>query len=370
MNMRQYPKQYLAGFAMIAHFVCMPSAHADVFHYQKSPVRKSTYVENESWQPDGFENAITIPAVFVKKPGITINGRNDEIAWEEAVEIPIALSRGTIEQAWIKALYTDNEVYISVRWVDQSENREHHPWTWSEDQQKYVAGPQIEDSLLLSFEAGCEWTPSLLGGYQYDFDGWYWMAARTDPLGQALDTLGTVSDRVIPGFNKYQSRVVNDDWIMKFTDPSKDKFSAKWEELDRVYMISPVTKELYVAAVPDGGSYADSFDYMFVEQLPAPDGKPLSGQETKTFPQFRPLQLTGDLGDISAKGHWEDGFWTVEFGRKMKTPRGGLWDLIFERLTQFSIHVLDQQEGFDKVSESKRLFLEFVEQTEPLLVSK
>ena len=339
------------------------TASAEVNHYQKNPLRKMTYVEDDAWQPEGFENGITIPAVFTPRAEIVLDGKDDEAAWLGAPEIALELALGTVDKAWVKAIYSEDEVYIRVRWPDNTESRQHHPWTWNEAAQDYIQGPHVEDSLLLSFESGCEWTPSLLGGYQYDFDGWHWMAARTDPLGQALDTLGTVTDRVLPGFTKYASRVQNDDWQMKFVDVAETKLHASWDQLERVYMLTPVTKDLYIGAPPDGGS----FDVQFVEKLPAPAQRPPKGAETKTFPQFRPIKLYGDAGEIGAKGHWEDGFWTVEFRRALKTVKGGVWDMDFVRLTQFSLHVLDQQEGFDKVSESPRLFLEFMDEKEPLL---
>lgn len=342
------------------------TANAEVNHYQKSSLRKMTYVEDEAWQPEGFENGITVPAVFVSRANIILDGKDDEPAWYGAPEVPLELAFGTVEKAWVRAIYTEDEVYIRVRWPDSTESRHHHPWTWDETAQKYVPGSQVEDSLLLSFESGCEWTPSLLGGYQYDFDGWHWMAARTDPLGQALDTLGTVTDRVRPGFVKYASRVENDDWQMKFVDVAENKLHASWDQLERVYLLTPVTKDLYIGAMPDGGS----FDLQFVEQIEAPAQRPPEGAESRTFPQFRPIKLYGDAGEISAKGNWQDGFWTVEFRRQLKTPLGGIWDMNFVRLTQFSLHVLDQQEGFDKVSESPRLFLEFMESQEPLLASE
>jgi hypothetical protein len=362
----RYDRSCLAGLIILAHCALVASVQAEVNHYQKSPLRKITYVEGEDWQPQGFENGISIPAAFVKNPNILIDGKDDDAAWANAQEIPLSLSLGTVDKAWIKALCTDEEVYIRVRWPDSTESREHRPWIWSADKQEYVTGPQVEDSLFLSFESGCEWTPSLLGGYQYDFDGWHWMAARSDPQGQAVDTLGTVTDRVRHGFDKFQSRVLSDDWQMKFVDVSQDNLHAKWDQLERVYMLTPVTKTLYIAATPDGGS----MDLQFAEELPPPDAAPSPGDEAKTYPRYRPVKLTGDAGEISAKGHWENGFWTVEFHRALKTVLGGVWDMDFERLTQFSIHVLDQEEGFDKVSESKRLFLEFVAEDRPLVAGQ
>jgi hypothetical protein len=342
------------------------SAQAEVSHHAKNPLRRMTFVEGEDWQPEDFENGIPIPAAFVEDPGIRIDGRDDEAAWEGARETELSLALGTVERAWVKALYTDEEVYIRVRWPDSSESREHRPWTWDAEKQQYVPGPQVEDSLLLSFESGCEWTPSLLGGYQYDFDGWYWLAARSDPLGQAVDTMGTVTDRVRPDFTQHQSRVAVDDWQLKFIDVSKDKLHATWDELERVYIKWPVTTTLYIGAAPDGGARGPEF----VEELPPPAGPPSGDEQGNAYPRFRPLKLDGDAGDISAKGHWENGYWTVEFSRALETPVGGVWDMVFDRLVQFSVHILDQEEGFDRVSESKRLFLQFVDDEEALLASQ
>jgi hypothetical protein len=96
------------------------------------------------------------------------------------------------------------------------------------------------------------------------------------------------------------------------------------------------------------------------EQLPAPQSSPGKSAVSKLFPQFQPVRLEGDAGEIAAKGHWQDGFWTVEFSRDLMTPARTATDTEFTRLTQFSIHVFDRTERIDEGSESQRLFLEFL----------
>ena len=68
---------------------------------------------------------------------------------------------------------------------------------------------------------------------------------------------------------------------------------------------------------------------------------------------------------MRAKGHWEDGFWTVELRRPRITEGGGSYDIQMKRLTQFSIQVYDHVERLDQSSESGRLFLQFLEK-EPM----
>jgi hypothetical protein len=347
---------YLTGLILISLSVTWQPAQAEVTYREPNPHNTIIFVNDEPWEPEGFIQGTTIPAAYVASPGIDIDGRDDESAWEGALDVDVSLSYGKVGSAKVKALYTDKEVFIRVRWADATEDRQHHPWVWNADTQSYVPGPQVEDSVMLSFEAGCEWTPSLLGGYMYDFDAWHWLAARSDPLGQAVDLYGNVQDRPMrnPDFHRFDSRVVEDDWVMKITENHDMELTAAWDELDRVYMKQEVTKVLYVRAVPDGGpNYPD-----FVRQLAAPAGVPRD--ESLVYPQFMPLKLEGGAGEVAASGRWEDGHWTVEFRRDRLTPARAVFDTLFNRLVQFSLQVFDSTEALDEASESGRLFLRFL----------
>ena len=90
-------------------------------------------------------------------------------------------------------------------------------------------------------------------------------------------------------------------------------------------------------------------------QLAPPASPPTDAN--KIFPQFEAVRLEGDAGEVSAKGRWEDGYWTVEFRRKLITPADTSTDWVFVRLTQFSIYVFDGVERLDQASESPRLYL-------------
>jgi hypothetical protein len=349
-------KLYPGIIVTVIASVLSVSVVAEVKHQQVNELNHITQVSDDAWQPEGFVNGIDVPATWLPMPDLTIDGADEEAVWSLTTEVEVPLTHGTVEKAWLKALYTDEEVFIRVRWADKTEDRLHHPWTWDAEKGSYIAGPQIEDSVLLSFEAGCEWTPSLLGGYMYDFDGWQWMAARSDPLGQAVDMYGNVQNQKkrIPNFNHYQSRVVEDDMLLKFTENSDVDLHADWNEIDRVYMLQPVNKQLWVRKEPDDSNSAVGF----AEQLPAPTSPP--AEESQIYPQFSPVKLAGRSGEVAAKGQWKDGFWTVEFRRVRETPAGFIEDTVFNRLVQFSVNVFDQTERLDEASESARLFLRFL----------
>jgi hypothetical protein len=340
----------------IAASLIAGGVQAEVFHKQVNAENLITHVSDDSWQPEGFVNGTPVPATFIAAPGIVIDGRDTEQAWLQTQEVEVPLAYGSVDSARLRVLYTDDEVFIRVRWADDTENRQHHPWTWDAASSSYVPGPQVEDSLILSFEAGCEWAPSFLAGYVYDFDGWQWLAARSDPLGQAVDLYGTVQDQYrkhLP-FTEYPSRNSQDIWNMKFTENSNPDLHADWDQLDRVYMLQPFVDTVWVSGQPDGRVAPP-----FVEQIPAPVSEP--SDPGQTVPQFRPLKLEGEAGEISAKGYWQDGFWTVEYRRDLVTPAQTLNDTVFNRTVQFSVHVFDGVERIDQSSESGRLFLRFME---------
>ena len=338
--------------------VAVDMAQAEVRHRQLNARNLLVDVRDDAWQPDGFVNGLEVPATFVEDVTIVLDGKDNEPAWAMAEEVAVSLEHGEIEGALLKALYTETDVFIRVRWPDSSEDRQHRPWLWSAAENKYVEGRQVEDSVILSFEAGCDWNPSILAGYMYDFDGWQWLAARSDPLGQAVDLMGNLQDQHLGDADtvEYSSRFAEDTWNMKFTENTNTDLYADWDENKRVYMLQPVNRKVYLTARPDG---AGRNIPVIAERVPAPAGKPDS-ESLHVVPQFSPVPLHGGAGEVKAKGYWQDGYWTVEFRRSLITPARHLNDTIFQRITQFSVHVFDQTDRVDESSESGRLFLKFL----------
>lgn len=327
--------------------------------------RTLVHVTSDPWQPENFENGTPIPAPYMNFVDITLDGLDNEPEWANTEEIVIPMAYGTTDEVFIKALHTDEDVYIQIRWADNTENREHHPWVWNSEEERYVIGHQTEDSALLSFEAGCEWSPSLLAGQEFDFDVWHWMAARSNPVGQAWDRIGTTAQSNRNNrLTRYQSRdQATKTWNIKFTDDMvKELNYSDWNDIDRWYRFQAVYPETFIWMPLDGSARGESTK-ISVPLAPPPEPPE---DETKTFPRFTPVKLEGDQGEVAAKGHWKDGFWTVEFRRALVTPSLHITDVIFNRLTQFSVHIFDQVERIDQSSESGRLWLQFLPKSDPL----
>jgi Ethylbenzene dehydrogenase len=341
------------------------SVHAEVRHNQINDVTFITHVNNEPWQPEGVVEPPVLRAPLIQQVPV-IDGLADDPAWDRAESITLPLDYGPVGEATLKAVYTDKEVFLLVSWPDASKDDQHRPWTWDTEQGRYVEGTQVEDGLLVSLEEGCDWNPSPLTGYVFDFDGWLWLAARTNPLGQAVDTNGHAQDRwrANMGYTKYQRRRQEPFWNMKFAGRGNpDNFNDPWHKVDRVYVFSPLQgPELYVSLEPDK-ELRQRNKPDFAIRLPAPIVEPEAVKTDQPppqlVPQFKPVKLKGNAGDVAAKGQWEDGRWTVEYRRVLITPAKTTSDSMLDRTTQFSIHVFDSAERLDEASESGRILLQF-----------
>lgn len=343
---------------LIAGVTICAGTQAEIIHQNNPGDITKVFVRDDPWQPEGFKQGTVIPVTYTSSEEIFLDGIDNESAWATTTEVTVPLTFGSVESAQLRALYTDEDIILRIRWADATEDRLHHPWVWDEELGNYKIGPQIEDSLMLSFEAGCEWFPSFLVGYDFDFDAWKWMAGRTDPLGQALDLFGSMKDRERPRTTRYTPRYTENEWNLRITDTQEGILHNTWDKLDRQYMEWPVLDTVYFHVNLDGRHGQE-----FVRQLQAP--KTLPSSPAPILPQFEPLKVEGNAAEVRAKGHWEEGFWTVELRRSLITEGGGSYDIQIKRLTQFSIQVYDHVERLDQSSESGRLFMQFMEK-EPL----
>lgn len=365
--MRRQEKLYLV-LPLAATMLFATNASAEVIEkVMYGGTHFKVLVEDDPWQPDEFDTGVEIAATFVSGDDITIDGIEDDAAWLSATEVNLPMSHGSVESLSIKALYTDSDVILRLRWPDATENREYHPWVWNEAAGEYEQGPQADDGVLFNFEAGCDWFPSYLSGYEFDFDGWHWTAGRSDPAGLAVDISGSIKGSLLPGTVPYPVRKQEREWNLKFEDVNDGVIDpnnaySDWHELDRKYENWPIRHETVYFMFWVDGTHSNEL----VRELPLPV---LTQGEAAVLPRYELKDWQGNADDVRAKGHWEDGYWTVELRRKRLTEAGLSWDVQFERLTQFSLHVFDGTDRLDLTSESPRLYLKFLP-PETLLVSE
>jgi hypothetical protein len=210
----------------------------------------------------------------------------------------------------VAARWSPERLWILVRWPDASRNDAHHPWVWSKDEGVYLVGAEVEDALSLSFSREGRVGECMLAGAEAATDLWTWRAGRTDPSGYAEDATMRLSLQRLPRANSYQALNGRTIWVK--------------EELD-------------------AGS-------------PASEAQIAGGYAGDRLPRYAKRIPSGSLADVAAKGFWNEGFWTVEFSRRLATDDPADAVLGPGKETFFSIAVFDSREGIDH-STSKELTL-------------
>jgi hypothetical protein len=232
-------------------------------------------------------------------PQPVLDGIADDPAWKEAsrfsFDVKGASGNFTVT---LSALRGEERIYFLVQWPDRDENVEHRPWVWSKEREEYVVGKEIEDAMALQFAAKGWFGECMLSGKEAVADLWYWRAGRTNPVGFAEDGSMTVSAERIPKANFYQAKNRKTIWVKENRDPG----------------VAPYRSQV-------AGAY--------------------EGERVRRYVTREP---SGSAADVTAKGAWKKGTWTVEFSRLLQTadPADTVFPLKKDRY--FSVAVFNGRE--------------------------
>ena len=188
-----------------------------------------------------------------------LDGVADETAWSKApdtsTEDPVS---GIV--LTLKALYTDEDVFLLVSYPGDDESRDHKTMYWDESIETYKTGPSREDTLVFKWSMQIEPVDlTLSSDTPYRADIWYWKANRTDHAGYADDKMH----------------------VYETTDSP-----------DARQVVSKSGKTFYLERPGDQGSSAYAANAY---------GE-FAGDEV---PKYMPREPTGSRGDVQAKGHWK-----------------------------------------------------------------
>lgn len=193
--------------------------------------------------------------------------------WKGIPEITIKDSVAK-HNLYFSAVHNNDEIVVKVKFPDKSESNVHKPLIWNKDKNTYVTGPDREDTVVLKWAIQNATKELRLDSTEpYIADIWYWKSFRTNPLGYADDKI------------HIYSKV-----------PSKKA----------VRLYSKNNSIFYLQRKGDRGKSA------YQPQILLGKGKDIEEKYTHRQP-------TDSRADILAKGQWDNGFWTVEFMRKLST---------------------------------------------------
>lgn len=295
----------------------------------------------------------------VKVPaGPVIDGKMDEI-WTKAAGFKLTVAGGELKapiEVSMRSVYTESDVYFLFQWKDADESlnrmREYDGTKWVKvkgNEDRFNLMWSIEDSIAgfntagcavlchaaskeliqqtgakqnLSAEAIAEVVPMGMWTNAANEKGdlWHWKVHRTNPVGQADDTyvqnVLAISDEDITGRkgDKKEAGGYGDNFVKGLP-----KYTFKTPPAD----VRILLKENAVEVTP-----ATTFKA----------GDKLPNEVLAPF--------VGSRGDISAKGVWSNGMWTLEEKRALVTNNPD--DIQFKDVTKgyfFAISVHDNGDG-------------------------
>jgi hypothetical protein len=222
-----------------------------------------------------------INAIRVSDPPV-IDGKADDPEWHDAQQI-ITHDKASDLPVNIKAVYTDNQIFMLFKFHDQDESRTHKSWNWDTGRALYKVGHDREDVFVIKWSMETEPVDlSIYSDTPYLADLWFWKACRTDPVGYADDKVHLLS------FSK---------------------------ERDTTDLTSRSGVKTYLTRIGDKGSSAYQIDLKY-------------DYEGDVALRYINRQPSGSRADIKAKGSWNNGEWTIEFARALDT--GNLDDILFK----------------------------------------
>jgi hypothetical protein len=165
-------------------------------------------------------------------------------------------------------------VYMALRWEDASPDRQHKPYVWDDQQQRYVAGKQREDRLAIQFEMSGDYDTNWLSGNEFTADMWHWKSARSAPVGLAHDKMTIIS----------RSKLTR-------------SFKASTSDGTEIYIRRP----------------SDAGDEIY-------SSKRYGLRENKQMPKYiLNNAASGSIADVKAGSLWQNGYWQLELARKLDT---------------------------------------------------
>lgn len=293
----------------------------------------------------------TLTATYVKEEP-RLDGIPNETGWAKAKSVEIPVKNGPA--VTLKALYTTDRVFFQARFKDQTKDDIDEPWTF--DGKKWTKGRtsdqfalffDIDDSIKDFSSKGFEvmdfgfkphkklWEFGITGpeqkstayweGYKQRADVWMMHSSISSPFGKGDDGYFGVSPQYLLSPTLSTPRI----WVQwdQFKTPGVLKLNTVlWREA-----IKASEGENAVAVAEDKPylTYKDSkmnlnnTPYPFEDELvPIKDYGRFKKGDRLPWVYFRreqPGQWGGSRDDIDGKMRYENGYWTVEMGRKINT---------------------------------------------------
>lgn len=207
-----------------------------------------------------------------------MDGQMDPV-WDAAqpLTVPVreALGGGSPQDVVLRALHTNDALYVLAQWPDTTASELRDPYVWNATTNAYDRPTLADDQFALEFPLEGEFAVNMLSsGVSFITDVWHWKAGRSNLDGWVDDKRHIISQTPVDGALPYQmgGREV-----------------------------------IYVARPMDAGAQS----YVAVT---APEAR-----IADLVPSYTAQQPNGSQADIRGKGLHDGKGWTLEMGRQFNT---------------------------------------------------
>jgi hypothetical protein len=246
-----------------------------------------------------------------------LDGQVDPLwATAQPLSVPVreALGGDNPQEVVLRALHTDDALYVLAQWPDATASELRDPYVWNATSSAYDKPTLADDQFALEFPLEGEFAVNMLSsGVSFITDVWHWKAGRSNLAGWVDDKRHIISQTPVDGAMPYQmgGRAV-----------------------------------IYIARPMDAG--AQSYVAVDVPEARIAD----------LVSSYAASQPDGSQADIRGKGLHDGKGWTLEMGRRFNT--GYADDVVLDSSGEIfcAIAILDD-ELFWNHSVSQKLVLRF-----------
>ena len=214
---------------------------------------------------------------YTKTPPV-IDGKMEEV-WERTKPLTVtvreAIGGDNPGQVVLRALNTDDTLYVMVQWPDDTKSIMRDPYIWNAEKKAYERPSKPDDQFALEFPITGKFDIRMITlSHEYTADVWHWKSGRGNPIGWVDDKRHIISQKPIHSGVEYSMGGHGSVYIARLMDEGTSSYFLK--------------------------SKPSSFE----------------GNVVDSFEQRQP---TGSLADVQGKGLYEGKNWTLEMSRKFNT---------------------------------------------------
>lgn len=241
---------------------------------EKTPQTESRPQGGWGWTQDPVP--LVWHSIYTKTPP-RIDGESDDV-WKTAKPLTVmvreAMGGDHPKPVTLRALYTDDTLYVLAQWPDDTKSDMRDPYVWNPEIQRYERPSRPDDQFALEFPIKGDFGISMLTvTREFTADVWHWKAGRGNPMGWVDDKSHIISQSPIPGAKKH------------------DLHGGR---------------HVYIARLMDAGTPS-------YKKIPVPTSR--QGAIVNSFVHGDPP--TGSLADVRGKGVHDGSGWTLELSRNL-----------------------------------------------------